>query len=59
MGLYEFKKDLLGQSFSFYDFCRICHFDETQTSKARNILKSWAQRGLIKRISRNVYEKIK
>ena len=58
MGLYKDKADLLGKTFSFYEFCEVAHLNEFQFKEGRNILKSWAKRGFIKRLSRNNYEKI-
>ncbi len=59
MGLYDDKKDLLGSSFSFRQFCEACHYTETESREARNQLKTLAKRGYIKRVSRNNFLKIK
>ncbi|MHA1681314.1 MAG: hypothetical protein ACTSUE_09915 [Promethearchaeota archaeon] len=58
MGLYEDRKEVLNESFSFDDFCAACHLDEDGRREARNVLKTWSKRGYIKRISRNMYQKL-
>nr|MDO8117787.1 hypothetical protein [Candidatus Sigynarchaeota archaeon] len=59
MGLYDDKKDLLGTSFSFRQFCEACHYTDSESKEARNQLKMLARRGYIKRVSKNNYLKIK
>ena len=59
MGLYAgIKHALPNHTFSFFDFVEIMNFTEDDHKKARNILKSFAKHGYIKRISRNNYKKL-
>lgn len=58
MGLFEGIKNALPTYFSFYDFVEVLNYTEDDHKKARNILRSFAKRGYIKRISRNNYMKL-
>ncbi|MHA1791811.1 MAG: hypothetical protein ACTSVI_04140 [Promethearchaeota archaeon] len=58
MGLFQDKKDILNDSFSFDDLCEVCHFSEEEHKEVRNLLKSWAKRGYVRRLSKNMYKKL-
>nr|MDO8087154.1 hypothetical protein [Candidatus Sigynarchaeum springense] len=58
MGTFENVKDLLGKQFSFREYIKATLLGEDQYKEARNQLKTMAKRGYIKRLSRNIYEKL-
>ncbi|MHA1871646.1 MAG: hypothetical protein ACTSXF_11905 [Promethearchaeota archaeon] len=61
MGLYAKVRDELPDEFSIFQLMAVLEMDETDFHEARNILKQWTKinGGLIKRISKNMYRKIK
>jgi hypothetical protein len=58
MGLYTKIEERLPEQFSILQVMKILQMDEKDFSECRNILKQWHQQGLIKRISKNMYQKI-
>ncbi|MHA1369648.1 MAG: hypothetical protein ACTSWN_09200 [Promethearchaeota archaeon] len=58
MGLWKEIKDDLGRTFSFSQFIEVAGMFDDDYKEARNILNSWARKGYIRRVSRNIYEKI-
>lgn len=58
MGLYSNIKDKLPKQFSIFQLMGILEIDASDVRKARNILKQFYLEGYIKRISKNMYEKL-
>lgn len=58
MGLYSKIKERLPKQFSIFQFMGITGLEATNVREARNILKQFYIQGYIKRISKNMYEKI-
>lgn len=59
MGLYNKIKDRLPNQFSIYQLMDLLEVDKFEIRKVRNLLKQFFLKGYIKRISDNMYEKIK
>ncbi|TFF88129.1 MAG: hypothetical protein EU550_01890 [Promethearchaeota archaeon] len=59
MGLYNNVKENLSHQFSIFQFMGIIGLEASEVRKARNILKQLYQEGYIKRLSKNMYEKLK
>ncbi|MFW9947180.1 MAG: hypothetical protein ACFFDN_38885 [Candidatus Hodarchaeota archaeon] len=59
MGLYNNIKDELPKQFSVFQLMSILGIDAIEVRRVRNILKQFFKQGYIKRISKNMYEKIK
>ena len=59
MGLYTLVEQLLPESFSLYQFMAVLDMEQDDAREARNILKQFYLRGLIKRNSKNMYIKVK
>ncbi len=59
MGLYSKVKGNLSENFSIFQLMSILEMDESDIRECRNILKQWYLRKYIKRISKNMYQKIK
>ena len=59
MGLYSKVKNNLSESFSIFQLMSLLEMDESDIRECRNILKQWYLLGYIKRISKNMYQKIK
>ncbi len=59
MGLYNLVQQLLPESFSIYQFMAVLDMEKDDAREARNILKQFYKRGFIKRISKNMYFKVK
>ena len=59
MGLYNQIKEQLPKQFSIFQLMTILNVDAHEVRKIRNLLKQFHQHGYIKRISKNMYEKIK
>ncbi|MFX1495464.1 MAG: hypothetical protein ACFFBZ_14365 [Promethearchaeota archaeon] len=59
MGLYNNIKDELPKQFSVFQLMSILRIDAIEVRRVRNILKQFFKQGYIKRISKNMYEKIK
>lgn len=58
MGLYSNIKDKLPKQFSIFQLMGILEIDASDVRKTRNILKQFYLEGYIKRISKNMYEKL-
>ncbi len=58
MGLYNNIKDKLLKQFSIFQLMSILEMDASNVRLARNLLKQFYLDGYIKRISKNMYEKI-
>ncbi len=58
MGLYNNIKEKLPNQFSIFQLMGILGIDAPDVRKARNILKQFHLQGYIKRIGKNMYEKI-
>ena len=58
MGLYTLVEQLLPKQFSIYRLMTLLNMEEDDARECRNILKQFAQQGYIKRLSKNMYEKI-
>jgi len=58
MGLYNSIKEKLSHQFSIFQFMGLLGIDAGEVRKARNILKQFYQEGYIRRLSKNMYEKI-
>lgn len=59
MGLYSKVKDNISEKFSIFQLMSLLEMDESDIRECRNILKQWYLLGYIKRISKNMYQKIK
>lgn len=58
MGLYNNIKDKLPLQFSIFQLMSALDIDASEVRKARNLLKQFYLEGYIKRISKNMYEKL-
>jgi len=58
MGLYQRIKENLPKQFSIFQVMSLFGISSPDVRTARNILKQLYQQGLIKRISRNMYQRI-
>lgn len=58
MGLYNNVKDNLPKKFSIFQLMSVLGIDALDVRKARNLLKQFYLQGFIKRISKNMYEKL-
>lgn len=58
MGLYNNVKDNLPKKFSIFQLMSVLGIDALEVRKARNFLKQFYLQGFIKRISKNMYEKL-
>ncbi len=58
MGLYNLVQQLLPEDFSIYQFMAVLDMEKEDAREARNILKQFSQRGLITRLSKNMYKKV-
>lgn len=59
MGLYSKARENLPETFSIFQVMSVLHMDGADIRECRNILKQWYLFGFIKRISKNMYQKIK
>ena len=60
MGLYATVEKDLGDNFSIRQFMDLIGFDKTtEKHEARNVLNQFIQAKKIRRISKNLYQKIK
>jgi hypothetical protein len=59
LGLYNNIKEELPKQFSVFQLMSILGIDAVDVRRVRNILKQFFKQGYIKRISKNMYEKIK
>ena len=58
MGLYDKIKDNLPDQFSIFQLMSILEIDANDVRIARNLLKQFFLEGFIRRISKNMYQKI-
>lgn len=58
MGLYNKIENELTQIFSIFQFMSILGINATEVRYARNLLKQFSIYGYVKRLSKNMYEKI-
>jgi hypothetical protein len=58
MGVYNTIKEELPKQFSIFQLISILGIDNQQVRKVRNLLKQFHKQGYIKRLSKNMYEKI-
>ncbi len=58
MGLYNAVKENLPEQFSIFQLMSILGIDAVEERKVRNLLKQFYLRGYVKRISKNMYQKI-
>ncbi|MFW9899046.1 MAG: hypothetical protein ACFFDO_07280 [Candidatus Thorarchaeota archaeon] len=59
MGLYNNIKDKLPKQFSIFQLMSVLEIDASDVRKARNMLKQFYLEGYIRRLSKNMYEKVK
>lgn len=58
MGLYNNIKDKLPKQFSIFQLMSVLEIDASNVRKARNVLKQFYLEGYIRRLSKNMYEKV-
>ncbi len=58
MGVYNSIKEQLPKQFSIFQLIGILGVDTQEVRKVRNLLKQFHKQGFIKRLSKNMYEKI-
>jgi len=58
MGVYNSIKEELPNQFSIFQLISILGVDGQEGRKVRNLLKQFHNKGFIKRLSKNMYEKI-
>lgn len=58
MGVYNSIKEELPNQFSIFQLISILGVDAQEVRKVRNLLKQFHNEGFIKRLSKNMYEKI-
>ena len=58
MGLFNTIEDRLPEQFSIFQLMGILGIDAIEERKARNLLKQFYLQGYIKRISKNMYQKV-
>ncbi len=58
MGLYEKIQNDLSHRFSIFQFMAKLGIEASQVRYARNLLKQFSLKGYIRRLSKNMYEKI-
>lgn len=58
MGLFYAVKESLPEQFSIFQLMSILGIDAVEERKVRNLLKQFYLQGYIKRISKNMYQKI-
>ena len=58
MGTYRNIKDNLPEKFSIFQLMSVLRMDAREVRKVRNLLKQFKQKGFVKRISKNMYEKL-
>lgn len=58
MGVYNSIKEELPNQFSIFQLISILGVDAQEVRKVRNLLKQFHNNGYIKRLSKNMYEKI-
>lgn len=58
MGVYNSIKGQLPKQFSIFQLIDILGVDAQEVRKVRNLLNQFHKQGFIKRLSKNMYEKI-
>ncbi|GAI70391.1 unnamed protein product [marine sediment metagenome] len=58
MGVYNSIKEELPNQFSIFQLISVLGVDAQEVRKVRNLLKQFHNKGFIKRLSKNMYEKI-
>jgi len=58
MGVYNTIKEELPKHFSIFQLITVLGIDTQQVRKVRNLLKQFHKQGYVKRLSKNMYEKI-
>ena len=58
MGTYNTVKNELPNQFSIFQLMDALRIDAQEVRKVRNLLKQFYKQGFIKRISKNMYQKI-
>jgi hypothetical protein len=58
MGTYRNIKDDLSDQFSIFQLMSLLRMDAQEVRKVRNLLRQFKQKGFVKRISKNMYEKL-
>ncbi|MHA1473320.1 MAG: hypothetical protein ACTSQW_09515 [Promethearchaeota archaeon] len=58
MGVYNSIKEQLPNQFSIFQLIVILRVDAQEVRKVRNLLKQFHKQGFIRRLSKNMYEKI-
>ena len=58
MGVYNTIKEELTKQFSIFQLISILGVDTQEVRKVRNLLKQFHKQGFVKRLSKNMYEKI-
>ena len=58
MGLYSNIKDELPKQFSIFQLISVLGVNNTDVRIVRNALKQFHKQGYVKRISKNMYEKV-
>jgi hypothetical protein len=58
MGVYNTIKEELPTQFSIFQLISILGVDTQEVRKVRNLLKQFHKQGFVKRLSKNMYEKI-
>jgi len=58
MGVYNSIKEELPDQFSIFQLISVLGVDAQEVRKVRNLLKQFHNKGFIKRLSKNMYEKI-
>ncbi|NVM43620.1 MAG: hypothetical protein HWN79_01785 [Candidatus Lokiarchaeota archaeon] len=58
MGVYNTIKEELPRQFSIFQLITILGIDSQEVRKVRNLLKQFHKQGFVKRLSKNMYEKI-
>ena len=59
MGVYNNIKEQLPKQFSIFQLIVILRVEAQEVRKVRNLLKQFHKQGYIRRLSKNMYEKIK
>jgi hypothetical protein len=58
MGTYRNVKNELPDQFSIFQLMSVLRMDAQEVRKVRNLLRQFKQKGFVRRISKNMYEKL-
>ncbi|MBY9021682.1 MAG: hypothetical protein KGD67_11540 [Candidatus Lokiarchaeota archaeon] len=58
MGVYNTIREELPKQFSIFQLISALGIDTQEVRKVRNLLKQFHKQGFVKRLSKNMYEKI-